>query len=321
MLAGVSEVGRLPVRGGGHRGLDDAVGGASADTRVVRPLTRGDRPDQNWSGRRGGTGAGHPRSGRASWRARSLPPQKRWASTCPQASASTPCDRRSTAWWRPPRRPGDPAGPAVITGRFRYEAPAPSSPARSAAGAYQWGTSWIVGPASQPVRVRGLQSHYHSLASAEPGRRVAVNLTGSVHQQVGRGHAMVRPGQWQLTRTVDASLHVLPSVGSPLGSRARSPCTPGPATFRCGSRVSGRGGAQHRTRAGGFRSPLAAWRRSRPSLPGDRYILRELGRGELMGGGVVLDIEPVGGGRRPPSASAERVAQDGAGRTSTTSNG
>ena len=48
-----------------------------------------------------------------------------------------------------------------------------------------------------------------------------------------------------------------------------------------------------------------------PLLPGDRYILRELGRGELMGGGVVLDVEPVlPASRANPSRSVERVVQE-----------
>ena len=96
------------------------------------------------------------------------------------------------------------------------------------------GDELMVAPGGQQVRVRGLQSHYQSLSSAEPGRRLAINLTGVAHQQVGRGHALVRPGQWHLTRTVDASLRVLPSVETPSAAGARSSCTLGQAIFRCG---------------------------------------------------------------------------------------
>jgi selenocysteine-specific elongation factor len=178
-------------------------------------------------------------------------------------------------------------------------------------GCVSVGDELIVGPASQPVRVRGLQSHYHSLASAEPGRRVAVNLTGVGHQQVGRGHAMVRPGQWQLTRTVDASLRVLPSVGSPLGSRGAFALYAGSGDFPVRIRVLGRGAPSIEPGQEGF---VRLWLHGAvpvPLLPGDRYILRELGRGELMGGGVVLDIEPVVPATRAhPSASVERVVQE-----------
>ena len=30
-----------------------------------------------------------------------------------------------------------------------------------------------------------------------------------------------------------------------------------------------------------------------PLVPGDRFVLRELGRGETVGGGEVLDVDPV----------------------------
>jgi selenocysteine-specific elongation factor len=45
-----------------------------------------------------------------------------------------------------------------------------------------------------------------------------------------------------------------------------------------------------------------------PLVPGDRYILRESGRGETVGGGEVLDVAPVLSARHArPSRSVERV--------------
>ena len=134
------------------------------------------------------------------------------------------------------------------------------------------GDELIITPGNHPVRVRGLQSHYRTLSSAEPGRRLAVNLSGVAHQQVVRGHAMVRPGQWHLTRTVDASLQVLPSVGSPLGSRgafalyAGSGDFPVAAAGAAGSRRAGRG--HHRTRTGGTGSSLVARGRAGAAVAG-----------------------------------------------------
>ncbi len=175
------------------------------------------------------------------------------------------------------------------------------------------GDELLVAPASHPVRVRGLQTHYRSVSSAEPGRRLAVNLGGVNHQQVGRGHAMVRPGQWQLTRTVDASLQVLPSVGSPLGSRGAFAMYVGSGDFPVRLRVLG----QRQGAPGiepGQEGLVRLWLHGAvpvPLLPGDRYILRELGRGELMGGGVVLDVEPLlPASRANPSRSVERVVAE-----------
>jgi selenocysteine-specific elongation factor len=48
-----------------------------------------------------------------------------------------------------------------------------------------------------------------------------------------------------------------------------------------------------------------------PLLPGDRYILRDMGRGELMGGGIVLDVDPVlPASRANPSRSVDRVVEE-----------
>ncbi|MDP5334772.1 MAG: hypothetical protein NWR54_07285, partial [Paracoccaceae bacterium] len=43
-----------------------------------------------------------------------------------------------------------------------------------------------------------------------------------------------------------------------------------------------------------------------PLLPGDRFVLRESGRDETIGGGEVLDIEPV---LRASSAAPDRTIE------------
>ena len=175
------------------------------------------------------------------------------------------------------------------------------------------GDELLVAPASHPVRVRGLQTHYRSVSSAEPGRRLAVNLGGVNHQQVGRGHAMVRPGQWQLTRTVDASLQVLPSVGSPLGSRGAFAMYVGSGDFPVRLRVLGQrqGDCPASNRARRAWSPVAAWCCSGPAVAGRPLHPAGTGRGELMGGGVVLDVEPLlPASRANPSRSVERVVAE-----------
>jgi selenocysteine-specific elongation factor len=175
------------------------------------------------------------------------------------------------------------------------------------------GDELIITPAGASVRVRGLQSHYRSLSSAEPGRRLAVNISGVSHQQVGRGHAMVRPGQWQLTRMVDASLRVLASVGAPLGNRGAFAFYAGSGDFPVRLRVLGQreGGPGIEPGEEGL---VRLWLHGAvpvPLLPGDRYILRELGRGELIGGGVVLDVEPVlPASRAHPSGAVDQVVEE-----------
>src|SRR5205807_930401 len=73
----------------------------------------------------------------------------------------------------------------------------------------------VVGPTMrrpQKVRVRALQSHNEYRESAGPGRRVAVNLSGLAHERPYRGDALVRPGQWFLSRRLDCALGVLATL-------------------------------------------------------------------------------------------------------------
>src|SRR6516165_7190778 len=48
-----------------------------------------------------------------------------------------------------------------------------------------------------------------------------------------------------------------------------------------------------------------------PLLPGDRYVLRESGRSETVGGGEVLDVAPVlPASKAHPSRSVDRVVEE-----------
>jgi selenocysteine-specific elongation factor len=168
----------------------------------------------------------------------------------------------------------------------------------------------VIEPGAYRARVRGLQSHYRSLTAAEPGRRLAVNLAGVSHQKIARGHALVRPGQWHLTGTVDASLRVLDSVDRPVGRRGAFSVHLGSGDFPARLRILGSAASIEP----GEERTVRLWLEGLvplPLLPGDRYVLRELGRSETLGGGQILDVEPV---LRPvkaaPSLSVQRVIDE-----------
>jgi selenocysteine-specific elongation factor len=165
----------------------------------------------------------------------------------------------------------------------------------------------VIEPDHHRVRIRGLQSHYRRLEEAEPGRRLAVNLTGVSHHEVSRGQALVRPGDWHLTRMLDASLHVLVSVEHPVSDRGAFAAYIGSGDFPVRLRVLGSERSVEPGQSGAVRLWLGGLV-PLPLLPGDRYVLRELGRGETVGGGEVLDVDPVLPLRRAaPTISAERV--------------
>src|SRR5437764_141719 len=77
----------------------------------------------------------------------------------------------------------------------------------------------FVVPGSPRARVRGLQSLKQTHQRVGPGSRVAVNLSGIGRDDLARGSAIVRPRQWHLTRTFDASLRVLDSLDHEVGRK------------------------------------------------------------------------------------------------------
>ncbi len=144
-------------------------------------------------------------------------------------------------------------------------------------------------PGARRVRVRGLESLKRRRDEVGPGSRVAVNLTGAGVGDVGRGHALVREGQWRPTQVVDASLEVLASLGHEVGRRGAYAAYLGSGEHHVRLRVLG---------ATALAPGERGWVRLRlpvplPLVTGDRYVLREDGRWETVGGGVVLDVAPV----------------------------
>ncbi|HWW54078.1 MAG TPA: selenocysteine-specific translation elongation factor, partial [Acidimicrobiales bacterium] len=167
-----------------------------------------------------------------------------------------------------------------------------------------------VEPGGLTARVRGLQTHTRPLPTAGPGRRLAVNLAGLSHDRVRRGQALVRPGQWHLTRTVDASLTVLAGLDHDVSRRGAYAVYLGSGEHPVRLRVLGKGG--DRALAAGETGAVRVWLPLALALvPGDRFVLRELGRSQTVGGGEILDVDPVRpAGRAAPDRSVDRVVAE-----------
>jgi selenocysteine-specific elongation factor len=142
-------------------------------------------------------------------------------------------------------------------------------------------------PSGRLLRVRGLHSLGHRVETADGVARVAVNLRGVSRQEFARGHALLSPRKFLPTREIDVRLDTTP---------AEDP--PPTAMFHIGSASVT---AQIR--------PLSrqAWRlRLATYLPlriGDRALLRDPGRHEVIGGLTVLDPQPPGLVRRGAAAA------------------
>lgn len=175
-------------------------------------------------------------------------------------------------------------------------------------GALQLKDALVVEPGGLPVRVRELESHGVSLERATPGRRLAVNLSGAGHRQIKRSQALVRAGQWHLCTTMDASLFVLRCLDHEITRRGAYVGYFGSGEYPVRVTLLGRLPALQPGETGAVRLRLVT---PAPLQPGDRYVLREMGRAELVGGGEILDVAPVLPiSRAAPDRSVARVVAE-----------
>jgi selenocysteine-specific elongation factor len=171
-------------------------------------------------------------------------------------------------------------------------------------GGFSVGDEIELQPGGLRGRIRGLQSHKQKVSRAQPGRRVAINISGIEVNQVQRGQVVVRsgPGSQQPTTLVDVTLRVLPDAPRPLKHNQALDFFSGAAETPGSLRLIGvdelrpgeEGAAQIRLAA-----PLVLAR-------GDRYILRQPSPSQTLGGGSVLDPHPARRWRRLRPETVER---------------
>lgn len=146
------------------------------------------------------------------------------------------------------------------------------------------------------VRIRALQSHGKSVKSIGPGHRVAINLTGLAHEEIVRGDSVVHHARWHQCSRFDASLTVLDSLGHSVSRRGAYVAYIGSGEHPVKVRILGATALEPGV-TGAVRIHLPV---KLPLLPGDRFILRDNGREETVGGGTILDVDP----RKPASKAA-----------------
>jgi selenocysteine-specific elongation factor len=165
----------------------------------------------------------------------------------------------------------------------------------------------LVEPGGHTARVRSIQTLGRTVDAIGAGNRVALNLNGVGHDELERGDVVVTPGRWRTTDRFDASLDVLASLDHEVSRRGAFAAYVGSRELPVKVRVLGSEALAPGT-SGAVRLFLPE---SLPLLPGDRYVLRESGRDETVGGGEVLDIDPLlRASRAAPDRSIERVVAE-----------
>ena len=159
----------------------------------------------------------------------------------------------------------------------------------------------------QRVRVREIQQHEKSTTQLEPGHRCALNLAGVNHAEIFRGDVLVVEDQWLPSAMFDASLAIVPSLQHRVTRRGSYSVYIGSGEFAVKIRLIGTR-ELHANENGFVRVALQT---PIPILPGDRFILRESGRQETIGGGEILDIAPtLRASKAKPDRSVERIVSE-----------
>jgi len=141
-------------------------------------------------------------------------------------------------------------------------------------------------PGTHRGRIRSIQSHEQTLERVEPGTRTALNLGGLDTSTISRGDMVGRPGDWIPSDRMVVSLRTVRGLTSPLKDRGAFHIHLGsgswPARLRLleGPELRGSGHAVLTIEA------------EVPVAMGDRFILREVGRRAVVGGGRVLEPSP-----------------------------
>jgi selenocysteine-specific elongation factor len=152
------------------------------------------------------------------------------------------------------------------------------------------GDELMLFPGRGSARIRAMQSHEREIEHAGPGRRLALNLSGIDRSDATRGTMLGLSGQWELSARFTARVAVARYVGD---------LTPrGAFHLHLGS---GAYPADIKRLEGGY--ALIQLRAALPIRSGDRFILRDTGRRQVVAGGIVLDPGPG------PSTAAMRAAR------------
>jgi selenocysteine-specific elongation factor len=171
-------------------------------------------------------------------------------------------------------------------------------------GSLQVGDELIVVRNQQKVRIREIQQHEQTVTKLDRSHRCALNLVGISHEEISRGDALVYIKQWKPTAMFDAYLRIVPGLKHRVTRRGSYSVYIGAGEFSAKIRLIG-ARELNADEQGCVRIAIDS---SLALKPGDRYILRESGRQETIGGGEVLDIHPIlRVSRAKPDRSLDRL--------------
>ena len=170
-------------------------------------------------------------------------------------------------------------------------------------GPLQTGSEVEILPGGNRARIRGLQTHGEKTDRADPGTRVAINLSGLEAGEIRRGQVVILPGTYAASRRMDLRVRMLADAETPLKHDSEVKFYLGAAETMARARILGADAIAPGS------SGLAQFVLAEElvATPGDRAILRRPSPGATIGGGTVIDPHPEKSHRRFDAAVTVRL--------------
>jgi len=164
-------------------------------------------------------------------------------------------------------------------------------------GRIKVGENVMLYPSLAAAKVRSLQVHGNPVEKAAAGQRVAVNLTGIRKQEVLRGDTLAPGNSMANTMMVDVKLNILASTGRTVKNASR-------VHFYHGTKeILAKVILLDREELGAGEATYVQFRfEEQLALKvGDHFVIRFYSPLETIGGGVVLDANPIRHRRNQPA--------------------
>ncbi len=153
-------------------------------------------------------------------------------------------------------------------------------------GSLSVGDRVMIWPGRRSARIRSLQTHERAQDQVSPHSRVAANLTGLDRRDITRGAMLGSPDGWAVTNRFLASVRVARYVEEPITAKGAFHLHLGSGTWPVRVRPLDGAGID----GDGF--ALLTVGTNLPVMVGDPFILREVGRRQVVAGGTILDPGP-----------------------------
>jgi selenocysteine-specific elongation factor len=172
-------------------------------------------------------------------------------------------------------------------------------------GSLDVGEDVVALPSGSKGRIRGLQTHRNVIDHAEPGSRVAVNLSGVDVDDLERGDVLMYQGTYEPTRLLDVSFRLISDAESIVKHNQEGKLFLGAAQRMARIRLLGRE-ELHPGESGWLQLVL-----DRPVVAtrGDHFILRRPSPSTTLGGGRIVDPHPLRLHRRWDEANLDRLEE------------